>query len=346
MRRAGGPSLAAFVAVAVAVAAAAIGTGCEQIVQWEDDAGDGGDDGGQDAGMDGSTAAYLASFGPGGQYIRSPADGGTTYPNTLMVVILRDGENGPVQINIGSSDASVASVAGGSVVIPVGSTFAAVPVTSQAGGTATLTATFDGGLLQATLTSLPRLLISEVAAANLAVTDDELVELYNPTAVDFSLAGYVIQYHSSSGSQYLNVCTIPAGKRIAPFSFFLIGVNAYNRAEDTHDTWNNAASFAAANGTVRLGMPGIGLMNGDALTLDRVAWGSSAMDPEGAPVSVTGLTWGSIERKARATSTSATMTGADEDAGNAHDTDNNAIDWVTQITQSPQTSLAPAEPPP
>jgi hypothetical protein len=300
-----------------------------------------------DAGTDaGVPHAYLATFGPGGQYIRAPADGGTTYPNVLMAVILRDGESGPVQINIDSSDASVASVAGGSIVIPAGSTFAAVPVTSQAGGTATLTATFDGGLLQATVTALPRLLISEVAAANGVIQDDEFVELYNPTGVDFSLAGYMVQYHSAAGSAYINVCLIPAGNHIAPFSFFLIGVNTYARGQDVRDTWNNAASFAAGNGTVRLGAPGIGTMNGDALTLDRVAWGSTAMDPEGTPVSVTGLTWGSIERKARPNSTSATMTGADEDAGNSVDTDNNANDWVTRLVQDPQTAMAPAEPPP
>ncbi|HEY8205851.1 MAG TPA: lamin tail domain-containing protein [Myxococcaceae bacterium] len=360
--------------VAASMAAAAIGTGCEQIVEWEEDAGNlgdggdggGGDDGGQDAGPDAGPdagmdagmdagipdagpviAAYLASFGPDQQFLRSPADVSPTYPTPLMVGITRDGETGAVQVNIGSSDASVAGVTGGAVIIPSGSNSAVVPLTSREGGTVTLTATFDGGTLQATVTALPKLLLSEVAAGNgLVMTDDEFVEIYNPTAVSFSLAGYVVQYHSSAAGPYENVCTIPAGKRIAPYSFFLIGVNGFARAEDTHDNWAGTATFNGGNGTVRLGAPGISTAAGDPRALDRVSWGGSAVDPEGTPVSLGIFTFGSIERKATAGSTSGTMNGADQTLGNAYDSDNNSNDWVTQGAQDPQTSLASPEMPP
>jgi hypothetical protein len=92
-------------------------------------------------------------------------------------------------------------------------------------------------------------------------------------------------------------------------------------------------------------MPGIGSGNGDPLTLDRVGWGGSAVDPEGSPVSPP-LTWGSVERKAKSDSTASTMNGADKSLGNAYDTDNNDNDWVAKGNQDPQTSLAPAEMPP
>jgi hypothetical protein len=220
-------------------------------------------------------------------------------------------------------------------------------VTASIAGSAVLTASFDGGMLQANVKVQPGVVISEVSAENAALSMDEYVELYNPTAVDISLAGYKLQYHSSNtGFVYLDICTLGAGAHIAPFSYFLVGVNTYSRAEDAHSTWSST-SFSASIGTVRLGAPGIGTGNADPLSMDRVGWGTAAVDPEGMPVDITGLVWGSIERKARGSSTTLSMTaGNDRDAGNTIDTDSNTDDFVLRTLQDPQTVASPSEVPP
>src|SRR5262249_22300315 len=157
-------------------------------------------------------------------------------------------------------------------------------------------------------------------------------ELYNPTEVDFSLAGYVLQYHSSNmtGTPYLPICTLDAGAHIARHGYYLVGVNTYARAEDAHSTWGGAGSLGSGAGTVRLGAPGIGSGKPEALTVDMVGWGvgpTGAWEFEGMPVDVSALvTWGSLERKARSGSTDLTMGvgGSDHALGNAYDTDRNS----------------------
>src|SRR5678816_2076207 len=99
-------------------------------------------------------------------------------------------------------------------------------------------------------------------------------------------------------AQYLSAVTLGSSKHIAPFSFFLIGINGHMPPEDAHSTWSTGALSATA-GTVRLCAPGAGLDYADPLTIDSVGWGSGALDNEGAAVDITLLaTWGSIERKA------------------------------------------------
>ena len=370
--RARGPMLVALLALVAAVAAG----GCQQVVQWEPpdngDAGDGGDDAGQDGGDggvdggvdgggnlgDGGTGAWIFSFGPNGQFLRAPADGGFTTPNRLTITILRGGESGAVQVAFSSADASVAAVPGGSVTIQPGAVTADVPLDSTAAGDTILTATFDGGQLQTMVHVLPTIVISEVAAKTDNDDNDELVELYNPTAVNFPLGGYELQYHSNNTSaQYLSVVTLDGGMHIAPHGFFLIGINGYNRSEDAHSSWPSGA-LSTNPGTVRLGAPGIGLNVSEPLAVDTVGWGNNAVGPEGSPVDVTLLgIWGSIERKAKATSNSSSMLGgADDRAGNAYDTGDNSQDFVIHTgiiavqtglsVQNPQTSTAQPETPP
>lgn len=356
----------------LALAAAVAGGGCEQVLQWEPpdngdagDAGDGGDggpgadagDGGEDGGVnlgDGGTGAWLFSFGPNAQLLRAPANGGFTSPNRLTVTILRGGESGPVQVDFSSADASVASVTGGSVIIPAMSVTADVPLSSTAAGSTILTATFDGGQLQAMVQVLPTIVISEVAAKTDSDDNDEFVELYNPTPVDFPLNGYQLQYHSNNQqAQYLSVVTLDQSMHIAPFKFFLIGINSYSRSQDAHSTWTNGGALGASVGTVRLGVPGISLNVSDPLAVDTVGWGTGAVDPEGSPVDITLLlTWGSIERKAKSSSTSGSMLGGvDDKGGNAYDTGDNSRDFVIHTplaatgasVQNPQTATAQAE---
>jgi len=342
MGRARRTALAALLGVAGVVAVAASSGGCEEIRHVPGDGGEVEDGGG----------AWLATFGPSGQLLRAPADGGFTTMSVLGVTVIRGGEGGPLRIDITSSDASVVSVAGDALIIPEGSTtFMPVPLDSSATGTAQLTAKFDGGEITVSVTVLPTVLISEVAAASTGNPDDEFVELYNPTSLDFSLAGYVLQYHSSNdtGTPYLNVCTLGSNAHIAPHGYYLIGVNQYSRAEDFHATWMGGA-FSGNGGSVRLGAPGIGTGKVEGLTLDTVGWGqgaNGAWDFEARAVAIPSSTfWGSVERKAKSDSTELTMgvAGPDHSLGNGVDTEDNSADFITRTIQEPQTSAAGTEP--
>ncbi|HVE81971.1 MAG TPA: lamin tail domain-containing protein [Myxococcales bacterium] len=361
MRRSGGgPAVVLLLAAALAVAISA--AGCEQIVQWtgEDGGEDGGDGGGGDAGDgggdlgDGGSGAWLVSFTPDASYLRAPADGLTpTYPEALAVTILRGGEQGVVHVEITSTDTSVAqTLSGTGVDIPPGSSQVAVPLRSQAAGTAVLTARFDGGTIPVTVTVLPTVVISEISAEALANANDEFVELYNPTSLSFSLANHVVQYRSAAGASFLEILTLDGGARIQPYGYFLIGMNSY-----TTGTSGPAADARASGGgvflsnsagSVRLGAPGIGTAPSEVLTLDLVGYGG-ASSAEDASVPAPGAgSWGSLERKARQSSTSGTMGigGTDSSLGNAYDTGDNSMDFVTRGLRDPQNSSSAAEPPP
>ena len=83
--------------------------------------------------------------------------------------------------------------------------------------------------------------------------------------------------------------------------------------------------------------------------VDTLGYGATANQAEGTPAAVdtvsTHLTW-SMERKAAAGSTAATMEGgADATAGNGFDSDNNSVDFVLRTTRDPQNSASAVEPP-
>ncbi|MBI5478172.1 MAG: hypothetical protein HY906_04910, partial [Deltaproteobacteria bacterium] len=79
-----------------------------------------------------------------------------------------------------------------------------------------------------------------------------------------------------------------------------------------------------------------------------VGGGAQANAAETAPTAAgawTATGTGSVERKANASSTAASMTtGADVSAGNNRDSDDNAADFVARPTRQPQNRLATPEP--
>lgn len=204
------------------------------------------------------------------------------------------------------------------------------------------------------------LLISELAAAGAGGSDDEFVELYNPSAQAGSLAGWVLQYRAATGASWSAATLLPAGASIPARGFYLVTSNTATGGYSGTATPDFIArgstgsvkflGFAAAGGNVRLGLPGAttGLANTDPLISDTVAYGTGAYgEGSAAPVGA----WGagpyvsaSIERKATMSSTSATMSGSESSAGNGYDSNTNANDWVTRAMRQPQNASSTPEP--
>jgi hypothetical protein len=206
--------------------------------------------------------------------------------------------------------------------------------------------------------------ISELAAAGPNGAGDEFVELYNGGPTVIALGGWKLQYRSSAGASYSAIDTIPAGDTIAPHGYYLLasgtatgyaGTPAADRVVKTGAGVDTTMNLSGTDGHVRLGLPGIstspvGPDGGvDPLVADTVGYGS-AVGPETAPVPITPSTFfssgQSIERKAIAGSTSATMAsgGSDANSGNNRDSENNSADFVTRAARAPQSKASPSEP--
>ena len=167
----------------------------------------------------------------------------------------------------------------------------------------------------------------------------EFVELYNPLNVDVDISGWELQYRSASGSSYSALVRIPEGNVIKGKSFYLITGSSWTGTPDADTQW--ASSGMADNGNIRI-------TDADGKPVDRVGYGSGN-DPEGsgAPNHGESANDNSVERKAAASSTAATLAagGSDALAGNGWDSDDNAADFVVQSAgRNPQNSTSAPEP--
>lgn len=204
-------------------------------------------------------------------------------------------------------------------------------------------------------------LISELTAAGPSGADDEFIELYNPSLQSVSVAGWVLQYRAAAGASWAPLTVLPAGATVPGRGFFLISSTVgtstgytgattpdYQARNVTTPFTPKMLGLAATGGHVRLGLPGAtnGLTNADPAISDVVGWGTATFtEATPAPVGA----WasnaaGSIERKASATSTSATMAGTEASAGNGRDTNDNGADFVTRAAREPQNTASTPEP--
>lgn len=198
--------------------------------------------------------------------------------------------------------------------------------------------------------------ISELATAGLAGAGDEFIELYNPWSTTVPIAGWKLQYRSQAGASYQAIDVLPAGAAVPPRGYYLVasgttsGYAGSVAADYVVRTGAGAATtmnLAAAAGHVRLGQPGVSTnVDGGTEVVDTIGWGN-AVGPEGTPIAAPDFAGGqSVERKAKASSTQATMApaGVDERAGNGRDSNDNGQDFVPRVSRQPQSRASATEP--
>lgn len=177
----------------------------------------------------------------------------------------------------------------------------------------------------------------------------DFVELYNPTSADIDISGWMIKYKSATGSTASGTTTLGSGKIIKSHGYFLIGLAGITGTFVTDaDGTIDMSGSTTGGGHVALCIPGT---TGSAvwqnqIVVDLVGWGTANM-PDGTAAPSHPATGGSLERKAFATSTTATMAvgGSDATRGNGYDTNNNSADFVTRTVSNPQNSTSPLEHP-
>jgi hypothetical protein len=181
-------------------------------------------------------------------------------------------------------------------------------------------------------------LISEFTYEGSAGGLDEIVEIYNTSSRSADIGGAQIFYTSASGGTRSGRATVPAGTRLPPHTYYLFVGSQYAGSPLGDATaWTMGASAAGGGWSLEHG----------GTVLDRVCWGTAvAAVCEGTGLAMPHAPAGSYERKANAASTATSMSsgGADERAGNAHDTGDNASDFVLRPLRDPQSTMSPAEP--
>src|SRR3989344_8617185 len=180
------------------------------------------------------------------------------------------------------------------------------------------------------------IVISEVQLGG-GIVNDEFVELYNPTNSYVNLTGWRLTRKTSTGTQYTLVNSLFG--LIEPHGYKLIAPNGEYDGSVTPDIGYSTVEHLAADNTVIL------YKDAGGTIADRVGMGST-QDVETTSTD-NPVTNGSIERKAKVSSTSESMNsgGDDENGGNGYDTFNNSSDFVARAISDPQNSDSTPESP-
>nr|WP_276900860.1 lamin tail domain-containing protein [Pedobacter kyonggii] len=174
-----------------------------------------------------------------------------------------------------------------------------------------------------------------------ATFKNDYIELYNPgnTAVD--LTGWSVQYLNAAGTGTWAKTDLTGS--IPAKSFYLVqeAVGAGGTVNLPTPDATGTLTLSGTTGKVILSSSNVLLTGANpstAVVVDKVGFGPTATGFETAPTPLISNTT-SIERKASATSTAATLAvgGAEEFNGNGYDTDNNSTDFVV-TAPNPQNS--------
>ena len=150
----------------------------------------------------------------------------------------------------------------------------------------------------------------------------EFVEVYNPTGETVAIGGWDVAYKTATGSSFSAVATIPAGREIGPYGFFLVGGDQVSPTPDYVDT---SLGFAAAGGHVAL-------RNSANAIIDKIGYGT-ATDPESQAAPAPPIDQ-SLERRPGASNPA---------KGNGQDRDDNRNDFDTRATSQPQNAASGQE---
>jgi hypothetical protein len=242
------------------------------------------------------------------------------------------------------------------VVIPADQLSASFDLQVGAGATGSGTVTTSAGPDQltsnVTVVTVPptnHLVISELSPRGLTAFD-EFVELYNPTSQPVDLSGWTLQTKSATATIWTDRVVFPATTTVASHGYLLTAnTNGYDSAGGS----GPVPDFSWLVPTTGIGDSGaaIRLIDQAGGIVDAVAYGGSSTQGEGTPLPAhpgSGAPTRSFERKARASSTEATMNGSGSDAlaGNGVDTGDNSTDFYLRATtdRDPQNSASPHEP--
>jgi hypothetical protein len=187
------------------------------------------------------------------------------------------------------------------------------------------------------------------------VLEDEYIELYNPTNAPINIGGYKLMYRTASTNStttnYTLIATVPANTMIAARGYYLIAHSKYSgtgaAAADQAYASTFASHVSASSGNFRLGTSASSTdLSVTTGIVDVLGFGTGRVVFEGTAAATSHPANGSMERKATADSTSATMAdpAADGLKGNGHDSDDNKADFVNRTTRDPQSAKSPAEP--
>ncbi|WP_412468215.1 lamin tail domain-containing protein [Pedobacter sp. KLB.chiD] len=216
-----------------------------------------------------------------------------------------------------------------------------ISISSTGAGTQNITTAGVGTTPPAAATHV---VISEVygGGGNTGATyKNDFIELYNPgnTAVD--LTGWSVQYLNATGTGTWAKTDLTGS--IPAKSFYLVqeAVGAGGTVNLPAPDATGTLTLSGTTGKVILSNSNVLLTGANpstAAVVDKVGFGPTATGFETAPTPAISNTT-SIERKASATSTVATLAvgGAEEFNGNGYDTDNNSTDFVV-TAPNPQNS--------
>jgi len=169
-------------------------------------------------------------------------------------------------------------------------------------------------------------------------TDNDFIELYNPTSSAFNLKGHRLVKRSGSSPNDTDIKVWLSDAFIPAHGFYLWANDSIGSSirADAITTDTIAASNSIA---LRLGDRDTGTI------IDALSWNSASQSlKEGTEFSPDPADNGSMERKAYSTSNAATMEGgADSLKGNGFDAGNNATDFITRTISEPQYSTSSAE---
>ncbi|WP_225986842.1 cadherin-like beta sandwich domain-containing protein [Rufibacter sp. LB8] len=236
--------------------------------------------------------------------------------------------------------------------LAVGENSIAIVVTAPDGiVTTTYNLTITRTAAPSTMGMADHLVISEIYAGSgeSGPYTHDFVELYNPTDAPISVGGWSMQVASATGSTWIK--TALPSKVIPAKGYFLfqgatvtgapgVGVGVF---DDNLGTF----AFASSGGKIVLVNNNILLTVANPVgpqVVDKIAWGNATTGFEGAAAPAFTAT-SSLERKAVATSTAATMAadGSDATRGNGYDSNNNSFDFVVSATPSIQNLVSPLE---
>ncbi|MCX2496154.1 lamin tail domain-containing protein [Pedobacter sp. PF22-3] len=218
-----------------------------------------------------------------------------------------------------------------------------ISISSTGASTQNITTTGTGTTPPAAATHI---VISEIygGGGNTGATyKNDFIELYNPgnTAVD--LTGWSVQYLNATGTGTWAKTDLTGS--IPAKSFYLVqeAIGAGGTVSLPTPDVIGTLTLSGTTGKVILSNSNVLLTGANPSTtavIDKVGFGPTATGFETAPTPLISNTT-SIERKASATSTAATLAvgGAEEFNGNGYDTDNNSTDFVVTAPNPQNTTI-------